>query len=421
MVKRRPRHLRRQLPQLHPARAGIHQAASAQGHGDRDLGRRTPRLQLPGRRLRPRPRARLDVHHREPGATARVHPHPAARRTGPRPRVRPPSADQRRHRRRRPPGRLLPRLGHPRPARRPVLDADRLPADPARSRRPGDDDRRLVRHVPAVHADGLPAAARRRPDRPAAGRRVAPHQPGPLPARVRRRPRLVRRTSCTAGRRRHPTKAPRIRAEIMGGVGWRELPRGRRRPTSSAGTSSPAARLATGEPPDIRPRPLHLRPGRSHPRRRRHQHDHVRPARQPRARAAPRRPHLHHPAADRANRGHRPGRRGTVRRVLAPAHRLLRPPVRRRREGRSRSTSPTVSSGWPMRPRTRSASPSTCGRPRTVSRQATGSGSRSQAAPTPATLATSDQASPWRPRRPCSRSGSPSITTRPAPPPSSSP
>ena len=128
LVQRRPRHLRRKLPRFHPARPRLHQAAPAKSDGARHLGRRAPRLHLSRRRVLPRP-PRLGVHHREPGATARVPPRPATDKEGSPPGARPPPADLRRHRRRRPPGRLLPGLAHPRPARRSVLDADRLPAD----------------------------------------------------------------------------------------------------------------------------------------------------------------------------------------------------------------------------------------------------------------------------------------------------
>ncbi len=192
---------------------------------------------------------------------------------------------------------------------------------------------RLVRHVPAVHARGLPAAARRRPDRPAAGRRVAPHQPGPLPARVRRRPRLVR----DAPPEQRARAVPRPRPENpRRDHGRRRLARAARvAPAGRRPALAPPARRRPGHQGTarLRPRPLHLRPRRSHPRRRRHQHDHLRPGRQPRARAAPRRADLHDPGANRADRDHRRGQGRALRRLIPAAQRLLRPPVRRRREG----------------------------------------------------------------------------------------
>jgi putative CocE/NonD family hydrolase len=44
---------------------------------------------------------------------------------------------------------------------RPVLGPDRLPADPARSRRPGHDDRGLVRRLPPADAGRLPGSVGR--------------------------------------------------------------------------------------------------------------------------------------------------------------------------------------------------------------------------------------------------------------------
>ena len=49
------RQVRCELPELHSVRTGLDQAAAAQGDGNRGLGRRAPRRQLPGRRLRPGP------------------------------------------------------------------------------------------------------------------------------------------------------------------------------------------------------------------------------------------------------------------------------------------------------------------------------------------------------------------------------
>ena len=94
---------------------------------------------------------------------------------------------------------------------------------------------------------------------------------------------------------------PGLRAEVMGGGGWRDLaewpPRDaavQRWHLHSGGT------LGTGAPAESDSGPLHLRPRRPDARRRRHQQHELRPAGQPRPRAAARRPHLHQRADGRA-------------------------------------------------------------------------------------------------------------------------
>ena len=167
----------------------------------------------------------------------------------------------------------------------------------------------------------------------------------------------------------------------------RSSPCGRRRERPSGGTSGAGARWHRGAGRE-RARPLPLQPARPDAGRRRcrAQHGHGGPQGAAPPRAPPRRAHLHQSGAARGPHRDRPADRHAVRPLVARAHRLLRAPVRREREGQvlqpERRHRPAAARARCADEDGVSGSRSRCGRRRTPSGPATASASRSRAAPT---------------------------------------